>query len=272
MNEVERSSPQAEQMAHESMVRNLAAQAEAIWPEEVRIITRGPAPARILDVGCGTGEISERLLELFPEASLLGIDLELSHLDRARRRNARFGARAQFEQGDALQLSAADGSFDLVVCRHLVQAVPDPARVVRELTRAARPGGRLHVLAEDYGMLWAHPLPPGAERLWLDIVPRYGAAVGCDVHVGRKMLALMVDAGLADVHADYVVVDTLRVPRDTFARIWEAWRDGYTEALARHSGTPRAEVARLWDAHIAAARDERGYALWQVPIWTARKP
>jgi hypothetical protein len=103
-------------------------------------------------------------------------------------------------------------------------------------------------------------------------VPRYGAAVGCDVHVGRKMFALMVDAGLVDVRADYVVVDTQRVPRETFARIWEAWRDGYTDVLAEHSSTPREEVARLWDAHIAAVRDERGYALWQVPIWTARKP
>jgi ubiquinone/menaquinone biosynthesis C-methylase UbiE len=272
MNEVQRSSPQAEQMAHESMVRNLASQAEAIWPEEVHIITCGSAPARILDVGCGTGEISERLLELFPDASLIGIDLEVKHLERARQRSARFGGRAQFEKGDALQLPVPDASFDLVVCRHLVQAVPDPARVVRELARAARRQGRLHVLAEDYGMLWAHPLPPGAERFWLDIVPRYGAAVGCDVHVGRKMLALMVAAGLVDVHADYVVVDTERVPRDTFARIWEAWRDGYTDVLAEHSSTPREEVARLWDAHIAAVRDERGYALWQVPIWTARKP
>lgn len=259
-------------MAHESMVRNLAAQAEAIWPEEVHIITRGHAPGRILDVGCGTGEISERLLELFPEASLLGIDLEPAHLERARQRSARFRGRAQFEKGDALELPLPDGTFDLVVCRHLVQAVPDPARVVRELARVVRRQGRLHVLAEDYGMLWGHPLPPGAERFWLDIVARYGEAIGCDVHVGRKMFALMRDAGLVDIHADYVVVDTLRVPRDTFARIWEAWRDGYTDALAQHSGTPREEVARLWDGQIAAVRDERGYALWQVPIWTARKP
>lgn len=266
------SSPQAEQMAHESMVRNLAAQAEAIWPEEVRIVAQGPAPARILDVGCGTGEISERLLELFPDSRLLGIDLEVKHLERARSRSARFGSRAQFVKGDALRLPLADDGFELVVCRHLVQAVPDAARVVRELARVARPGGRVHVLAEDYGMMFAQPVPPGAERFWHDVVPRYGAAIGCDVHVGRKMFTLMHDAGLTEIRADYVIVDTLRVPRDTFARIWEAWRDGYTDALAEHSGTPREEVALSWDAQIAAVRDERGYALWQVPIWTARKP
>jgi ubiquinone/menaquinone biosynthesis C-methylase UbiE len=272
MNEMESSSPQAEQMAHESMVRNLAAQAEAIWPEEARIVLRAPAPRRILDVGCGTAEISERLLELFPDATLLGIDLEVRHLERARERSARFGSRAQFEKGDALHLALADDTFDLVVCRHLVQAVPDPARVVRELARVARPHGRVHVLAEDYGMMFAEPVPPGTDSFWRDVVPRYGAAIGCDVHVGRKMFTLMRAAGLVDIRADYVIVDTLRVPRDTFARIWEAWRDGYTDTLAEHSGTPREEVARLWQALIAAVRDERGYALWQVPIWTGQKP
>lgn len=270
MKEVQ-SSPQAEQMAHESMLRTLAAQAEAIWPAEARILERGPVPSSVLDVGCGSGEISERLLDSFPTASLLGVDLELTHLSRARERSARFGPRAQFRKGDALDLPLDDELFDLVVCRHLLQAVPDPARAVRELARVARRGGRLHVLAEDYGMLWAHPVPAGSETLWQYIVPRYGAAIGCDVHVGRKMFALMRDAGLCDIAVEYVVVDTLRVPRDTFARIWEAWRDGYTETLARHSGVAPEEVTRLWNAHIAAVRDERGYALWQVPIWTARK-
>ena len=63
--------PQAKQMAHESMVRNLAAQAEAIWPQESVLLTRYPLPAslRILDAGCGTGEASVRLAELFSGAN-----------------------------------------------------------------------------------------------------------------------------------------------------------------------------------------------------------
>ena len=56
------SNPQAEQMADESMVRGLAAQAKAIWPQERAFFERYdlPATAEILDLGCGTGEISER--------------------------------------------------------------------------------------------------------------------------------------------------------------------------------------------------------------------
>src|SRR5437773_1174216 len=99
------SSPQAKEMADESMVRNLAAQAEAIWPQERPLFLRHPAPARVLDVGCGTGEMTARLAELFGAASLVGVDLEESHLARARARCERFAARVRFQKEDALALS-----------------------------------------------------------------------------------------------------------------------------------------------------------------------
>ena len=261
-------------MADESMVRNLAAQAEAIWPQEEPIFARHPLPARpqILDVGCGTGEIAERLARRFPSASILGVDLEDAHLERARARCAALGARVKFQKDDALALSLPDASVDLVVSRHLIQAVPDPQRALAEMARVLAPGGRLHVVAEDYGMLWCHPTPSGSDGFWQRYPPRYGSAVGCDLHVGRKAFTMLTELGLADVAVDYVVVDTLRVPRETFARIWEAWRDGYTDALAEHSGAPREEVERRWNEMIACVRDPLGYALWQVPVWTATKP
>ena len=82
--------PQAKQMADESMVRGLDAQARAIWPQEISLLHRYslPAKARILDAGCGTGEASSRLAELFPEANVLGVDIIDAHLELARRRVA----------------------------------------------------------------------------------------------------------------------------------------------------------------------------------------
>jgi hypothetical protein len=77
---------------------------------------------------------------------------------------------------------------------------------------------------------------------------------------------------MEEIKVDYVVVDTLRTERETFARIWEAWRDGYTESIAEHGGVSREEVEQRWKEMIACARDPRGYALWQVPVWTAVNP
>jgi ubiquinone/menaquinone biosynthesis C-methylase UbiE len=267
------SSPQAREMADESMVRNLSAQAEAIWPQEEPIFARHPPPegARALDVGCGTGEIVARLAARFPRTSLVGVDLEESHLDRARERCAAFGPRVRFQRDDALALSFPAAEFDLVVCRHMLQAVPDARRAVAEMVRVTRPGGRLHLIAEDYGMLWCHPTALDSDGFWQHLPNLYGAAIGCDLHIGRKMYAVLADLGLRDIAADYVVVDTLRVPRETFARIWEAWRDGYTDPLAQHTGMPRAELERRWREMIDCVRNPRGYALWQVPVWTALK-
>src|SRR5713101_2709692 len=91
--------PQAKQMADESMVRNLDAQARAIWPQEIPLLQRYALPAEpdILDAGCGTGEGSSRLAELFPRAQVLGVDIIDPHLELARRRYARLASRLKFE-------------------------------------------------------------------------------------------------------------------------------------------------------------------------------
>jgi len=266
-------SSQAKEMADESMVRNLAAQAEAIWPQEEPIFDRHSiGSGSVLDVGCGTGEITARLAEKYPRASFIGVDLEEKHLDRARARCEKFGSRVRFQAGDALALSFPDEQFDFVVCRHLLQAVPAARRVLSEIRRVLRRGGRAHLIAEDYGMLWCHPTELDSDGFWQVIPPRYAAAIGCDLHVGRRMYTLLSDLKMNEIAVDYIIVDTLRAPRDTFARIWEAWRDGYTDSLVQYAGVSREEVERRFREMIDCARDPRGYALWQVPLWTAAKP
>src|SRR5687767_2991666 len=96
--------PQAKHMADESMVRNLAAQADAIWPQEEPIVRSHALPdaPRILDVGCGTGEIALRLAKLFPRATITGVDVIESHLAIARSRCD--DPRVTFEVADAFEL------------------------------------------------------------------------------------------------------------------------------------------------------------------------
>ena len=260
--------PQAKEMADESMVRNLDLQARAIWPQERALFERYRlAPdAKILDVACGTGEITRRLAGLFPHASIVGVDLETAHLERARRACAALPNPPSFATGDAFELAFPDRSFDLVVNRHMLQAVPDAPRVLAELVRVTRAGGTLHVLAEDYAMMHFHPTRLDADDFWRLGPITYAANAGTDLRGGRKVYTWMRERGLVDVRVDYVTVDTVRVERDLFARIWEAWRDGYTDTIAARTTLARDRVWDHWNDMIAAIRDPHGYAVWQVPV------
>jgi ubiquinone/menaquinone biosynthesis C-methylase UbiE len=266
--------PQAKQMADESMVRNLDAQARAIWPQEAELV-RGYGLAgrvRILDAGCGTGEGASRFAELFPESEVLGVDIIDAHLDLARSRFGRLAPRLSFEHRSIFELALPDRAFDLVVCRHVIHSVPYPERVLAEFARVTRPGGRLHLIPEDYGMLHFQRGALDPRDFWHEVPANFGEKTHTDLFIGRHTYGHLVDLGLEDIRVDYVVVDTVRVPRDTFAAILEAWRDGYVEPIAEVSRFSREEAAAYFEYMIANIRDPRGYAVWMVPVVSARVP
>ena len=95
--------------------------------------------------------------------------------------------------------------------------------------RVTRPGGRLHLIPEDYGMLHFQAGALDPRDFWHEAPARFGEATGTDLFVGRNTYGIFVDLGLTDITVDYVIVDTVRVPREIFARIFEAWRDGYVD-------------------------------------------
>jgi ubiquinone/menaquinone biosynthesis C-methylase UbiE len=267
--------PHAEQMADESMVRNLRAQAEAIWPQELPLVRRYAIPddANVLDAGCGTGEISSRLAELFPRARVTGVDIVDAHLELARGRYAALASRLSFEHQSIFELAFAGGTFDLTVCRHVLHSIPHVERVLAELRRVTRPGGYLHLIPEDYGMVEFQrrgALDP--RDFWHAVPAQFGARTDTDLFVGRNAFSLLREIGFEKISVDYVVVDTVRTDRDTFARILEAWRDGYSESIGELTEISRESAVAYFDAMIDNVRDPDGYAVWMVPVVAARVP
>jgi SAM-dependent methyltransferase len=264
--------PQAREMADESMVRNLAAQADAIWPQEQRLFDRYglPANARVLDAGCGTGEISTRLAALLPDASILGIDVVDDHLARAREKCAAAGRRVTFENRSIFDIGLPAGMFDLVVCRHVLQAIPHADQAVAELVRVTKRGGWIHLIPEDYLMIHFEPHRLDADDFWTVVPRRFGEALGTDLRIGRRAYGILRRLGLSDISVDYVVVDPLRVPRPTFAAIFAAWRDGYADTVSEHAPITRERFVAHFDDMIATIQDPASYAVWQVPVVAGR--
>ncbi len=96
--------------------------------------------ARILDVGCGGGLLSEALAAR--DADVLGIDLADASLEVARRHAAETQTHVEYQQIDAARLASQEpGQFDVVTCLELLEHVPDPEALVAACSLAVRPGG-----------------------------------------------------------------------------------------------------------------------------------
>ena len=266
--------PQQEQMSDESMVRNLEAQAKAIWPQESELIRRYglPPDVRILDAGCGTGEGASRLAELFPKSRVLGVDILDPHLELARARTRGLADRLTFEHRSVYELGLPDATFDLVTCRHVIHSIPFPDRVLAELMRVTKPGGRLHLIPEDYGMLHFQKGPVDPDEFWHEAPAKFGAATGTDLFIGRHTFGVLAGLGIEDITIDYVIVDTLRVPRETFAAVLTAWRDGYAGITSRYTRFTNEQAVAYFDRMIENIRDPKGYAVWMVPVVGGRVP
>lgn len=107
----------------------------------------GVSQAKVLDIGCGTGSLSLLLSQMGHRVT--GADWSPAMLARAAVKLAAVGMPTPFFVMNATEPALTPGCFDVVLCRHLLWALPDPARVLRNWARLLVPGGRL-VLIEGY--------------------------------------------------------------------------------------------------------------------------
>jgi ubiquinone/menaquinone biosynthesis C-methylase UbiE len=104
----------------------------------------GLEPSTVVDLGCGTGQLTQRLIRGFPDANIVGVDLSDGMLTEAAGRLRQVGSDDQpLVRADALQLPFAASSIDLVVCTESFHWYPDQAAALAELARVLNPGGRL---------------------------------------------------------------------------------------------------------------------------------
>jgi SAM-dependent methyltransferase len=264
---------QREPMENDAMVRTLDAQARAIWPQEKQYLQQifTSSGLDVIDVGCGTGEISARLVKEFSPKNVVGLDLSEVNLLRARERySQKEYPGLVFQQGNAMQMDVESSRFDVAVCRHMLQAVPEPLRVIKEMIRVTKLNGRLYFLAEDYGMIFLHPTTFDADEFWREYVWKAGTVSGSNLHQGRTMPSVLASLKCSDIQMKYLCVDTLRVERNLLADIFTHWRDGFEQWISTHSGHSLEDVRRRFDDIIEATRRNDGYAVWLIPSVLAR--
>jgi demethylmenaquinone methyltransferase/2-methoxy-6-polyprenyl-1,4-benzoquinol methylase len=118
------------------------------WRRAVVEAVEAEADDRVLDIACGTGLVSQALVERWG-SQVVGLDQSASMLGRARAKLAedpRLAARVTLVEGEAESLPFADREFDHLTFTYLLRYVDDPAATLRELARVVKPGGRVSSL------------------------------------------------------------------------------------------------------------------------------
>jgi len=175
-----------------------------------------------LDIGCGTGVVTQTVLEGSAPAQVIGVDPSEGFLELARRNAA--DARASFRLGDAQNLPLADNTVDATVSGLVLNFVPDKAKALTEMKRVTRPGGTVAFYVWDY---------PGEmqliRRFWEAAVSLDPAAEPLDE--GRRfkecnpdsLATLLAQSGLQDIEVH--AIDATAIFED-FDDYWSPFLGG----------------------------------------------
>ena len=160
-----------------------------------------------LDVGCGTGALTETILQATDPRTVRGIDLAPAFIEYARAHVE--DPRARFDVADAQSLPVESGQADMAVSGLAVNFVPQPPLAAREMARAVRAGGVVAVYVWDYAdkmelmrHFWDAAVALDRDALALDEGRRF------PICQPDALVELLTGAGLTDVQARAIDVPT----------------------------------------------------------------
>ena len=154
----------------------------------------------LLDVGCGSGELSLDLAATVGHVT--GVDVEQEEIDAARRAMAQ-GAieNADFQVGDIYSLDLPDDHVDAVLAHSVLEALDRPTAALAEMKRVLRPGGVMAAASVEYtGLVIAGPQHDLTHRFY-SIRERLWKIDGANPYLGRELRGLFLGVGFVDVVA-----------------------------------------------------------------------
>ncbi|WP_418282371.1 class I SAM-dependent methyltransferase [Halorubrum sp. DTA98] len=193
-----------------------------------------PNRSRVLDVGCGTGELTRVLDEETPaDASVIGVDADTDLLRVAREASA-----LPLLAGDATRLPLPDDSVDLVVCQALLINLPDPGAAVREFARVST--DLVAAVEPNNAAVTVRSTVDAEERLEREARAAYLAGIDTDVALGERVRTLFDEAGIGEVRVSRYVHEKRTTSPYTEPELSSAARKASGAGLADHREELRA--------------------------------
>jgi SAM-dependent methyltransferase len=212
--------------------------------------------------------VARHLAQRDPSVRVVGCDRSAQRIARAREAAAGLD-NVEFRVDDVRWLSFPTGSFDVVICRYVLEHLEPAARrqALAELARCVRPGGALCVVDIDGAFTNVHPaLEPLPE-----LIARLRSDDTVDLEVGRKLPSMLLAAGLTAIRTRLEPVYFRHEELDIASKMLGWTLDAVQAHLAKLLGSgEKAQAARL--AYLEAVRAPGGMFFCHKFIVTGQKP
>jgi ubiquinone/menaquinone biosynthesis C-methylase UbiE len=217
---------------------------------------------RILDVGCGTGEDVMALARLVGSEGLVtGVDKSETMIEEAKKRSAGASLPVEWRLGDADYLDFADDTFDSCRAERVFVYIEDPARLLAEMIRVTRPGGRVVVCDVDADTFIFNISDRALNRKVVHAI--------CDSFrngwIGRQLPALVRSSGLVDA---FIIPRTLIFPLTMLTLAME----GVLKSAQEAGALTEDEVRGWWWQMEDAERQGSFFSAASVFLVGGRKP
>ena len=240
-------------------------------------------PAKILDVGCGTGIVCRQIAQDYPTATVYGIDISNVPPFPDTPTNV------EYITGDIKQLVESGdprfkgGSFDYVFQRLLICGMTNWPGYIGQMVQLLRPGGYLEI--QDYDYRWYKEGPSegseqviGSDWKWTYPLRRGASQLGLDLDIGSNAKQYMENAGLVDVQVVKYKVpfgtwmadgkpETRKIGEHQVPNMANVISEHVLPGVTRELNIPEEEMRELKEECRRCLGEEEGKFWWFYVVW-----
>ncbi|NLE02455.1 MAG: class I SAM-dependent methyltransferase, partial [Fibrobacter sp.] len=180
-----------------SEIKRLDAQIDLFWSEEISVYKNAGIKdnSHIIDLGCGTGYLIEKLSREFPNAKFTGVEQDQKLFDISCQRLQNVPSVLEINHASIEQFSQTDHDYDIAIMRLVLEHIPNPLNTLNQIRSILKPGGRIIIIDNDFDYhLKTYPPIPELDQLYA-AYKRSRIDDGGDPCIGIRLPSLLSQAG-----------------------------------------------------------------------------
>ena len=221
---------------------------------------------KLLDAGCGPGNITAEIAQLITGGKVVGIDSSSEIIKEASRNYAvQCKDNLEFQVGDIYRLPFPDESFDVVYIHQVLQHLADPVEALKELRRVLKVGGILASREADNGAFTWYPELPELDR-WRELYRDVTQHNKAESNGGRFLKAWILNAkfSLISIECDTWIFSSEK-DRIWWGDLWSkrVFESDFAKQSIEYGFSDSSELQELSNAFLKWSEDPNG--IWTIP-------